>query len=249
MNPPNQLINPISPLESLLSRNDIWRGDSYCASPQMTLDTGYTAINSALLNSGWPRASLIEVCQKELQHQEWLLFLPRLKMIDGCIFLLNPPGEPFGQALIQAGIDLERIIVVHVANKADFLASFTELARTQACDVLFAWQQQHHLSYTELRKCLLASNENSGLCVLFRPGKAWQQSSPATLRLQSQVTATHLQLHIFKQKGMIQSSQTVHLPLPETFKSRAAYSLLDQIPDTEIHKKSARILPLRRGKK
>ncbi|GGY72526.1 hypothetical protein GCM10011613_16900 [Cellvibrio zantedeschiae] len=251
LNPPT---SPEIELEQLLNRSDIWRGKAYSPAPQISLDTGYADINAALFNKGWPTSSLIEVCQKGLQQQEWLLFLPVLKMISGYILLLNPPGEPFCQTFIQAGIDLDRIVVVRISNKADFLTSFTELARTQACEVLFAWQERQNLSYTELRKCLLACNEGNGLCVLFRPESAQQQSSPAALRLYTQLTRNHLQLNIFKQKGALQqSTQAIHIPLPDTLKGYLDYSSLDQTPlpgtVTNASKKSANILPLKRRKK
>lgn len=240
-------IPPDPDLEHILNRSDIWRGGSYRPAHQEILDTGFSELNNGLLNGGWPSSSLIEICQKGLQHLEWLVFLPALKTIEGYIVLLNPPGVPFCQAFIQAGIDLERIIIVEAANKADFLASFTELARTRACEALFAWQQQQNLSYTELRKCLLACNDGSGLGILFRPESAQQQSSPANLRLQTQITHTHIQLNIFKQKGVLQqSSQPINLVVPELLKGFLAYSLLDQ-PITAPQKSN--VLLLRRSKK
>jgi protein ImuA len=253
VNPP---ATPDANLEQLLNRSDIWRGDSYRPAPQRAQDSGYVDINAALINKGWPTSSLIEVYQKGLQLQEWLLFLPALAAATGYIVLLNPPGTPFCQAFIQAGIDLERIVVVHSANKADFLASFAELARTQACEVLFAWQQHQALSYTELRKCLLATNEGAGLCVLFRPESAQQQSSPAVLRLLTQMTSRHIQLTIFKQKGVLQpQSHPINLPLSTALKGLLPHSLLDQTVlsgksgTTPSKQKSAAIMPLRRGKK
>lgn len=244
-------------LQQLLNRADIWRGDSHALVPQIALDSGHAELNAALLNGGWPTRSLIEVCQKGFQQQEWLLFSPLLKAATGYIILLNPPFIPFAQALIQAGINLEQLIVVQVTNKADFLASFAELARTESCAVLLAWQQSQALSYTELRKCLLASNEGAGLCVLFRPEHAQQQSSPASLRLLSDITASDVQLRIFKQKGVLPQSlaQLIKLPLPKVWRGLPAYHLLDQtlLPGSSgsaaAKRKSASILPLRRGKR
>lgn len=244
-------------LEQLLNRADIWRGDVRILAPQIALDTGYPELNAALLNDGWPRRSLVEVCQKGFNPQEWLLLSPALKAADGYVVLLNPPVMPFCQALIQAGLDLDQIIIVQVSNKADFLASFVELARSESCAVLLAWQQQHNLSYTELRKCFLATNEGAALCVMFRPEHAQQQSSPASLRLLSEITANDIQLRIFKQKGVLQQSlsQAIKLPVPALWKALLPYHLLDQalLPgksDTsKAGRKSASILPLRRGKR
>lgn len=224
---------------------------------QNVADTGYAEVNAALLNNGWPMRSLIEVCQKGFQQQEWLLFGPVLKSATGYKVFLNPPVMPFCQAMIQAGWDLDRIIIVRVTNKADFLASFVELARSESCELLMAWQQNHNLSYTELRKCLLATNEGAGVCVLFRPEIAQQQSSPAALRLQTSITTSDIQLRIFKQKGVLQqhSTEPIKLPLPKAWQGFLPYHLLDQtlLPGKagapSEKRKSANILPLRRGKR
>lgn len=243
-------------LEQLLNRSDIWRGDSRAFVPQLTVDSGYPNLNDSLLNSGWPTSSLVEVCQRGLHQQEWQLLSPVLKAGTGYIVLLNPPALPFCQALIQWGIDLERIIIVQVANKADFLASFVELVRSESCEVLLAWQQHQMLSYTELRKCLLATNEGAGLYILFRPESAQQQSSPATLRVLTEVTPTQLQVKIFKQKGVLQQqAQPIALPLPKAWKGLLPYHLLDQIilpghsGASPAKRKSATVVPLKRGKR
>lgn len=244
-------------LEQLLNRNDLWRGGSRALGSQMSVDSGYANLNASLLNNGWPARTLIEVCQKGFQHLEWLLFAPVLKTTTRYVVLLNPPALPFCQALIQAGIDLERVIVVQVANKADFLASFVELARTESCELLLAWQAQQALSYTELRKCLLASNENAGLCVLFRPESAQQQSSPAALRLVSEIKPSDVAIHIFKQKGVLQQHQStpIRLPIPKAWLGFLPYHLLDQTPlpgqsgTAQTKRKSASVIPLKRGKR
>src|SRR4051812_46089195 len=94
-------------LEQLLNRSDIWRGQIRGLAMQNVVDTGYAEVNTALLNNGWPMRSLIEVCQKGFQQQEWLLFGPVLKSTTGYKVLLNPPVMPFCQAMIQAGWDLD----------------------------------------------------------------------------------------------------------------------------------------------
>lgn len=248
-------------LEQVLQRPDIWRGRSPGVGSYRVVDTGYPALNAGLLHQGWPIGGLIEVCQQNLSHSEWLLMTPALlKTSGGYIVLLNPPALPFCQALIQAGLDLERLLIVQAPSKADFLASFLELARASACDVLLAWQPQQALSYTELRKCLLATQDNKGLYVLFRPASMRQQSSPASLRLLTELTASHLQITIFKQKGCLQTQQpeAIGLSLPLSWQGLLPHRLLDQHllsgiahpPTKPRHpkQKSAKVRQLHRGK-
>lgn len=229
IDPPSISPSPVT-LEQLLHREDIWRGQSRRLATPVALDTGYAALNQGLLAKGWPLSSLIEVCQQNLSHSEWLLLTPALVQTPGgYIVLLNPPAMPFAQALIQAGLDLERVLIVQVHNKADFLASFLELTRAAACDAVLAWQPKHALSYTELRKCLLATAEGAGLYVLFRPASAQQQSSPAVLRLLTELKAAELQITVLKEKGALQQrQQAITLALPEIWRGLLPHRLLQQ---------------------
>lgn len=233
MSTPSETTAPPS-LEQLLRRSDVWRGDSQRFAPRIALDSGYPALNAALLNKGWPLGSLIEVCQQQPNHSEWLLFTPALLHTPGgYLVLLNPPAIPFAQGLIQAGIDLERVLVIRSGNKADFLASFTELARTPACNALLAWQPASGLSYTELRKCLLAAADGRGLYIVFRPESARHQSSPATLRVLTEAQSAALTVNIFKQKGQLQQSRahTLKLPIPDAWQELLPHRHLDKDAD------------------
>lgn len=229
--PPDNPASAGSPpsLEQLLCRGDIWRGRSHQAPPQVVVDTGYAALNERLTGSGWPVASLIEVCQKSACHSEWQLLVPALLNTQrGLVVLLNPPISPFAQALLQAGIDLERLLIVEAKDKSDFLASFIELARSDACDAVMAWQPTQALSYTELRKCALASTEGQGIYVLFRPDAVGDQSSPAVLRLSLEWESEQLRINIFKQKGELSvNRQPIHLPIPNAWKGFLPHNQLD----------------------
>lgn len=214
-------------LEQVLRRGDVWRGQSQRFVPHAALDTGYQELNKRLLNKGWPLASLLEIGQPcalsntgLAAQAEWLLFAPAIRQIkEGYTVLLNPPALPFAPGLIQAGIDLDRLLIVEAEKKTDFLASFTELARAEICTTLMAWQPKQNLNYTELRKCQLACADGKGLYLLFRPLSAQQQSSPAALRLRANLSADFLEIHIFKQKGslhQVEKSPT-QLPLPHSW--------------------------------
>lgn len=242
MNPDKPNPNKPITLEQLLQRGDIWRGQSQGFAPQAALDSGHSALNAGLLHKGWPLASLVEICQPAalngtnvISQGEWLLLAPALRQIkEGYTVLLNPPALPFAPGLIQADIDLDRLLVVAAEKKVDFLASFTELARADICTALLAWQPKHNLSYTELRKCQLACSEGKGLYLLFRPLSVHQQSSPAALRLRAQLHLRSLEIQIFKQKGSLNSANntSIHLPLPETWLPVAAHSNLGKEQST-----------------
>lgn len=236
-------------LEQLLLRDDMWMGHSQRFITRSAVTTGYEQLNLGLLNQGWPLGNLIEVCQQGMQG-EWQLFTPALLQMPGLLVLLNPPATPFSQAFIQAGIDLERLVVVAASEKSHFIACFIELTRAST-GALLAWQPNDALTYTELRKCSLAASEGTGLSVMFRPPTAQRQSSPAALRLFAQIIPMGLEITVFKQKGhlLTQQPRPVVLALPAAWNATRPYPVLNQKPAAITHdtesRRPARVTPLR----
>lgn len=246
---PNAPASDVQSLEQLLCRGDIWRGQSHQTPVRVVVDTGFVPLNERLAGGGWPVASLIEVCQRTTNHAEWQLLMPALLNSQrGLVVLLNPPANPFAQALLKAGMDLERLLIVKVKDKTDFLASFIELARSDACDAVMAWQPQQSLSYTELRKCALAATEGFGIYAMFRPEAVRDQSSPAVLRLSLQLELDQLCVSIFKQKGELTTDKgAIYLPLPVAWKGLLPHSQLDQPGKSKP--KVASVTPIHGGRR
>ena len=248
---------PELPLEQLLQRPDLWRGQGRRFAPPPVLDSGHSGLNSALLGGGWPLGSLIELCPRAQSNQalglcgwgEWQLLLPALRQGRGQLVLLNPPALPFAQGLIQQGLDLDRLLVVQTRERADFLAAFAELARTPACDQLLAWQPTQALNYTQLRKCQLAADESRGLRLLLRPANALGQNSPARLRLGLSLGRQNLQVQIHKQLGVLGAAPApIAIDLPLNWQPLLPHRLLDQGPDSASGASQfGRILPLKRS--
>jgi protein ImuA len=222
-------------LEALLRRGDVWRGHSQSFVPSRSVATGFDELDSALLYGGWPEACLIELAQDSFAGS-WRLLTPAARQIggvdqsqapQGMVAVVNPPAMPYAVGLLQQGIPLERMLVVPAAEKADFIACFVELARSPACSMIMAWQPKQKLSYTELRKCQLATHEQAGLYFFFRHSVALQQSSPAALRIHMQLQQKSLQLSFVKQKGRRQEA-VVHLALPENWQAATDYKVLGQ---------------------
>ncbi|HTF95277.1 MAG TPA: translesion DNA synthesis-associated protein ImuA [Cellvibrio sp.] len=204
-------------LDQLLQRDDIWRGARTYDHEHPAEDTGHPLLNNFLVHRGWPKGCLIEINQLEMGQGEWLLLTPALRnQTQGLQILINPPAMPFAQGLLQAGLDLDRVLIIHAPAKNDFLAAFVEIARAEACNHLLAWQPQQALNYTEIRKCVLASNEGEGIYWLLRHSRNTSQQSPAHLRLRTRICTDHLDVVITKQKGCEQSllNTSIKLPLP-----------------------------------
>ncbi len=222
-------------LEQLLLRGDIWRGTKAYVQGDYGQDTGHPLLNSCLVHQGWPHGCLIEISQQEFGQGEWLLLTPSLcKSTQGLQILINPPALPFAQGLLQAGLNLDRLLIINAPAKNDFLAAFVEIARAKACSHLLAWQPQQALNYTDVRKCVLASSEGSGLYWLLRPARVSTQHSPAHLRLHTRMSADTLEVTITKQKGGEQSllNRPISLPLPRAWLGYQPHAHLDTTPDS-----------------
>lgn len=243
-----EIPSPVS-LEQLLLRDDTWMGHSSRFASRKAVSTGYAELDAGLLNGGWPLGSLVEICQSRMQA-EWHLIGPALREMPGLVVLLNPPATPFCKALLKANMDLDRLIIIKSSDKAHFVACFIELARANVGTIL-AWQPKDNLTYTELRKCLLASTESSSLCVIFRPADAQRQNSPAALRIYAQLIPAGLEVTAFKQKGFLQKHQPepIVIALPETWQPVVPYFALNQASVYRLSerkpKRLASVTPLR----
>ncbi len=226
---PSSTQDPATPLEQLLCRPDVWRGRVQGEVSRPAIATGFDGLDAALLQRGWPLGCLIEVCQERMGAVDWYVFGHALKHTSGGIALLNPPDLPFAQGLIQEGIDLERLVIVHTANRADFVQSFVELSSRDVCAALLAWQPQQALSYAQVRKCLLATAHSRCLSTLFRPVEAAANSSPASLRLLLRMQTDHVQVRILKQRGMLQAPDgLIKISLPASWQAQLPYAHLGQ---------------------
>jgi len=150
--PPFTFDNPTD-LAQLLERDDIWVGKAKRVAAKEFLGSGHESLDG-VLSGGWPTGSLLEICQQGSLSAEWVLLGAPLAKEHRPIFLLNPPMLPFCPALVEMGIDLNRLYIVRTANKIAFVNAFVELARSSECGALLAWQPKESLTYTELRKCL-----------------------------------------------------------------------------------------------
>lgn len=217
-------------LQQLLCRPDVWRGSSHCSVSQPALSTGHPPLDQVLQNGGWPKHSLVEVCQDRC-HLEWQLLAPILQREDiQYTVLVNPPTRPFAPALRQLGVDLDRLVVVEAPGKSDFLRSFIELSRASAVGLVVGWQPRQSLSYTELRKCQLACIDGPGMYCLFRPATVLEQSSPASLRIRLDIQESDLRVTVIKQRGALRgkADPPVTLPLPRAWLGGFAFHALQQ---------------------
>jgi protein ImuA len=193
-------------LSRLLEHPAIWRGRS--AARTKTLPTGFAALDEGLPGGGWPRAGLIEILPTCFGAGELSLLLPVLAAATRrpearwCAWVA-PPLQPFGPALAERGVVLERLLVVNPPKKVvkgkHVGWSFEQILRSGACDIALAWM--HSALPRQIRRLHLAAERGDTLGVLFRPREAARDSSPAVLRVAVQPTVPGARVTLLKSRG------------------------------------------------
>jgi protein ImuA len=220
-------------LQALLSRSDIWRasaaaGSSHNRRPRSrrdsAVDTGYDALNEALVAQGWPLTGLVELQSDAPGFGEWPLLLPALA--GRHIALIGPPHIPYAPALMQAGVDLRQLLVITPPDAMGLLWAAEQVLRSGACDALLLWEPKRFFQYRELRKLQLAASQSQGLFFLLRSSRSARQVSPAVLRINLKPEREALSLTLLKQRGG-QGQLRVSIPAPALWQ---ALPTLSQMP-------------------
>ena len=69
---------PASPaLADVLSRSDVWRGDSLARAALPGVPSGFAALDAELPGGGWPRGGLVELLPARQGIGELSLLMPR----------------------------------------------------------------------------------------------------------------------------------------------------------------------------
>jgi cell division inhibitor SulA/protein ImuA len=196
----------------VLARRDVWRGrEPHATAP--TVATGWCVLDEALPGGGWPLGALTEVCCEHDGLGELSLVMPALARLAGedrWIGFVAPPHPLYAPALAQAGLALDRCLIVGgkqgstpgpraqgpVAGAARVSASLgpgpyalgpgslwaaEQLLRGGACAAVLLWSADEDPQ--ALRRLQLAAEAGGALALLYRPAQAARRVSPAALRL------------------------------------------------------------------
>lgn len=190
-------------LEQLTQRADLWRGGS--TSPEESKATGLpTGIPDleTILPGGWPRGALTEILIPDEGIGELGLVMPALAWLSRSkrwLAWVAPPHIPYAPALVSAGVDLSRVMVVRPRASADGLWAVEQTLRAGTCGAVMAWLTS--ADTTVMRRLQLAAEVGNSWGVLFRPLSMAGQSSPAALRLKLEPTSRGLAVHVLKRRG------------------------------------------------
>ncbi len=153
-----------------------------------SISTGYADLDAILPDGGWPANALVEVITSQWGIGELQLLLSPMKAAiqqNRWILWIAPPYIPYAPALISAGVDINRLIVVQPNNDCkdtckDALWSLEKALQNDACGIAVAWLDR--IPNGIVRRLQLAAQTGKTLGVLFRQRE--MKNSPAVVRLQ-----------------------------------------------------------------
>lgn len=185
-------------LDALLKSRQVWRGQPAPRAPSRH-PTGVALLDDALPDGGWPETALTEILLPADGIGELRLLWPtlaRLSSTDGMIALVAPPYLPFAAAWANAGVQLNRLQVIHT-DQRNALWAAEQCLRSAACSAVLCWPQR--ADDRALRRLQVAAETGQCLGFAMRPMKAATNPSPAALRIA--IDATPAQLRVLKCRG------------------------------------------------
>ena len=179
-------------LNSLLkSQPALWRGrDRYA--PQPSIPTGFNALDNALPAQGWNIGGVTELLVAQHGIGELSLLLPGLRHVIGhnnsspsgtgaWAAFVNPPHVPYAPAFSNAGIALERLLIINSADDTNTLWATEQLLRSGLFGAVVAWVNKSCAQ--RQRRLQLAAETGGSWAAVYRPLHARTEHSPVSTRI------------------------------------------------------------------
>jgi hypothetical protein len=175
-------------LKSILnSRDDIWRLGDETPKNLEIYKSGLKELDTFLPNGGWPQIGLIEIIVEHYGLGELQLLMPLMRNLtnqDKILLWICPPYKICTSALLNAGIDIEKLLIISSeVKKKDALWAAEQALQTQEFGIVLLWQ--NHLKRNALHRLLLATKNNKTLGVLFKKEKTENSQSSMILKLEA----------------------------------------------------------------
>jgi cell division inhibitor SulA/protein ImuA len=163
------------------------------------LPTGFSELDAVLPEQGWPAQALVEFLLPRLGVGELPLFLSAMAAMtqqQKAVYWIAPPHIPYAPALMQAGVALKQLFLVHKTDKTDqsMFWAMEKALRTESSGMVLGWFSS--VPDRVVRRLQLAAEAGRTLGVIFRFDQP--QYSPAPVRLRLESTPEALQIHLLK---------------------------------------------------
>ena len=189
-------------VDTLLKHPALWKGWQQHEKRE-TFATGHTALDAALPSGGWPVGALTELMVAHEGVGEFTLLLPAMAALtqqQQWIALVAPPHTPYAPALVNAGVALERLLVVNPDDQKNAYWATEQLLRSAVFSSVVLWAEKTSDERRQ-RRLQLAAEQGKAWAVCYLPHRAAKTSSPAGLRIVLQKNHTGLQANIIKNRG------------------------------------------------
>jgi len=221
-------MDPDSVLDTLLkSQPALWRGrDRY--NDEESIPTGFASLDDALPARGWCIGGVTELLLGQQGIGELSLLLPALRHITAqgqWVALIHPPHIPYAPALTNAGIRLDRLLIINAQDDSNTLWATEQVLRAGLFASVIAWVERS--TAQKQRRLQLAAEMGNTWATVYRPLHSQQQHSPVSTRMRVDIVSKKLTLDIIKvRNGRPQTvsidpsefdeSQGAEWPIPQT---------------------------------
>lgn len=182
----------------------VWRGGELEQVVHEVVATGHAALDAQLPGGGWPMGTLSEVLHDGAGIGEVSFLAGALaRAAEGArmIAWINAMHIPYAPALAQAGIPLDRCLVVRPADREDALWTAEQCLKSGACGAVLLWMERFAEEYAWLRRLQMAAESGRAMAVLFRSTAAERHSTPSHLRVVVASDHGQVKVRIPKRRG------------------------------------------------
>ena len=186
----------------------LWFGHQLGRTSSAAVASGFDRLDAQLPGCGWPRRALTELLLPHPGVGEIRLLAPCLAAAQHegrLVMLFDPPAQLSAVALVQIGLDMEQLLVVHTRTRvvpgSDSLWAFEQALKSGHVGALIAWLPPR-LRAERLRRLQLAAHAHDGAAFVLRETAAAQRPSAAPLRIALRAGGPDaLALRLLKRRG------------------------------------------------
>jgi protein ImuA len=186
----------------------LWLGHQLGRHADRGQPTGFAALDAQLPGGGWPRRVLTELLLAHPGVGELRLLgaaLAAVQQAGRLVMLFDPPHRLSAGALVQQGLDLGQMLVVHSRCPAlpagDSLWALEQALKSGHVGAVVAWLPPR-LRAERLRRLQIAAQAHDGPAFVFRETAAQQRPTAAPLRLALHAGGVDtLQVRLLKRRG------------------------------------------------
>lgn len=200
-------------LEQLAQACRAGRADAQA--PRPVQPSGFAALDALLPGGGWPLGAVTELMPESAGIGELSLVMPALAYLtraDRYLAWIAPPYLPYPPALIQQGLQLERLLIIQTRDEAEALWAAEQALRCPSFGAVLAWPTA--IDERRVRRLQLAAETGGSCALLYRPESAAQLSSPAALRLKLKAVDRGTRVEIHKARGGHAHALVLHSAAP-----------------------------------